>query len=119
MTMLFQHPDIREIVEAVREWLEQSYPVQDRPYDVRVAVNSLRIVEREIELSKDLEPREQARLESLGYTDVSAFALAIRNGNEDGRYRDVKAFCAASVLDRLKVNNPRYPDGVHIPESAE
>ena len=61
-------PSASELVEAVREFLERDiFPVVDgrAKYHTRVAMNVLKIVERELELSGDADLRERSGIEAL------------------------------------------------------
>lgn len=127
-------PDARELLEAVRGFLEeQVVPVLDgtRQFHARVAVNVLRIVARELELGDaslrlewrrlaDLldeptaeEPGDAAALRTAVHTLNATLAERIRAGDADREpwRRRVVAYLRASADDRLAIANPRYRDG--------
>lgn len=113
MTAPHDRPTIVELVEAVREYLEND--VLDKTegrvrFHARVAINVLGMVEREVRLGPEMALRHQYRLEELGYADEQELATAIRRGDLDERYRQVKAAIRESVEDKLRVANPDYLD---------
>jgi hypothetical protein len=99
-------PTARELVEAVREFLERDVlgATDGRvQFHVRVSVNALRMVERELARADDAgrTEREQQR----------ALAAAIRDGSLDDRLDEVRAEVRAAVRGKLLVANPSYlPD---------
>jgi hypothetical protein len=104
-------PTAKELLEAVREWLDRDViPATDGRlrFHARVASNVLGMVEREIELGPEQELRHRARLEQLGVADDAELAAAIRNREFDGRAEELRALLTESVLDKLAVANPRY-----------
>lgn len=104
-------PTSAELIEAVREWLERDVMSSAEGrlrFHARVAANVLATVERELAAGDELEAAHQARLESLGMSDDSEFARAIRDGELDDRFDEVRAVLRADVDDRLAVANPSY-----------
>ena len=101
-----------------------SYPPHDRPsaaelaeatngrvrFHTRVATNVLNIIERELRLGPAHAVAHAARLEALGMSDDGALAAAIRAGELDDRFDEVRAAVWASVRDKLAVANPEYDD---------
>lgn len=113
MTASHDAPTAAELVEAVREFLEQDVlgATEGRVrFHTRVAMNVLGQVQREIELGPELRDAHARRLADLGVADDVALAAAIRSGALDGRYDEVKAAVWDSVRDKLAVANPRYLD---------
>ena len=111
MTAPHDRPTNAELVEAVREFLERDVMAATEgrvQFHTRVAVNVLGMVEREIELGQAQADAHQARLDALGYEDDAALAAAIRSGDVDDRYAEVKAAVLDTVIDKLKVANPKY-----------
>ena len=111
MTAPHDRPTAAELVEAVREFLERD--VMDATegrirFHTRVAVNVLNMVQRELEVGSEQDAAHQERLRQLGFEDDAALAAAIRNGDLDDRYDDVKAVIEAAVDDKLAVANPKY-----------
>ena len=113
MSELHGRPTSEELVEAVREFLENDVMTSTEgriQFHTRVAVNVLGMVQREIEMGPGQEAAHRARLEALGFDDDTALADAIRNGDVDDRYEEIKAAVYDSVIDKLKVANPKYLD---------
>lgn len=110
MTMPHDVPTARELVEAVREWIEREAAGERPPnrFHARVATNVLATVERELELGPAQSRAHAARLEQLGVADDAALAAAIRDGSLDSRLAEVRALVWASVRDKLAVANPAY-----------
>jgi len=106
-------PSAVELLEAVREFLEGDVLAATSGrvrFHTRVAVNVLRMVERESELGAGQAQAHAARLRALGYADESALATAIRSGALDERWAEVKASVWQTVRDKLAVANPTYAD---------
>jgi len=110
---LHGRPTSEELVEAVREFLENDVMTSTEgriQFHTRVAVNVLGMVQRELELGPQQEAAHRARLDALGFEDETALADAIRNGDVDDRYDEIKAAVYDSVVDKLRVANPKYLD---------
>lgn len=114
MNMPHDVPTARELVEAVREWIERDASAGQPPnrFHARVAANVLAMVERELELGPVQARAHAARLEQLGVADDAELAAAIRDGALDARLPEVRSLVWASVRDKLAVANPRYLDRV-------
>ena len=113
MTPPHDVPTIEQMVEAVREWLERDVmPTTEGrlQFHARVAANMLAMVERELQLGPEQADAHQGRLATLGFADEAALAAAIRSGDLDDRYEEVRAAVLATVCDKLAVANPRYLD---------
>ena len=113
MTPPHDVPTIEQMVEAVREWLERDVmPTTEGrlQFHARVAANMLAMVERELQLGSEQADAHERRLATLGYADEAALAAAIRSGDLDDRYEEVRAAVLATVCDKLAVANPRYLD---------
>ena len=112
MSALHDRPTAQELTEAVREFLEgEVLPGGSPPgsFHLRVAVNALRVVERELAQGGRDEERHAARLAGLGYTDDRALDAALRSGRVPAdELASVRAAVLASVEDKLRVANPRY-----------
>jgi aminoglycoside phosphotransferase (APT) family kinase protein len=108
---LHDRPTLAELVEAVREWVDDDVRTGTEgrlSFHARVATNALRMVEREIALEPDLTDAHGARLASLGCTDDRELAARIRSGDLDERSVEVRGLVAASVHDKLLVANPGW-----------
>lgn len=125
-----ERPTAAELVEAVREFLERD--VADRlegrvAFHVRVAINALGIVERELAGGAALDAAEQARLVALLSDDGDleslrrGLAAAIRAGDLDSRRTELLEALRATTTERLAVTNPRYlgPDRSGGPDRSE
>ncbi len=83
MSELHGRPTAQELVEAVRELLENQVLGGGAPagaFHVRVAVNALKVVERELAVGGQDVRRHQERLAGLGFRDDAALARALRRG---------------------------------------
>ena len=113
MTGPHDAPDARQLVEAVREWLEQDVLAASEGrlrFHTRVAINMLAIVEREIELGPVQAAAHRARLDQLGGADDAELAAAIRRGDFDRSADELRVLLRATTDDKLAVANPRYLD---------
>ncbi|MEA3076398.1 MAG: hypothetical protein QOF60_1306 [Actinomycetota bacterium] len=104
-------PTKAELIEAVREFIERD--VMDATegrvnFHARVAVNVLRMVERELELGGEQAAAHRQGLEELGVADERALAEAIKDGTLDDRAGEVRAFVTETVRAKLDVANPDY-----------
>ena len=107
---LHDRPTAIELVEAVREFLERDVMGATEArvqFHTRVAINALNIVQRELEHPELVEAHED-RLRALGFASDAELAAAIRRGDLDDRYAEVKAAIKASVDDKLRIANPKY-----------
>jgi len=110
---LHGRPTSEELVEAVREFLEHDVmeATEGRiQFHTRVAVNVLGMVQREIELGPAQEATHHERLDALGFDSDTDLAAAIRRGDIDDRYDEIKSAVYDSVIDKLRVANPKYLD---------
>ena len=111
MTAPHDPPSAAQLVEAVREYLERD--VLDATdgrirFHARVAINALSMVEREMALGPAQAVEHRARLDGLGFPDDVGLAGAIRRGELDGRYAEVKEALVTMVGDKLAVASPDY-----------
>ena len=113
MSELHGRPTSEELVEAVREFLE--HDVMEATdgriqFHTRVAINVLGMVQREIELGPAQEAAHRERLDTLGFESDADLAAVIRRGDIDDRYDEIKSAVYDSVVDKLRVANPKYLD---------
>ncbi|MEV5570046.1 DUF6285 domain-containing protein [Spirillospora sp. NPDC052269] len=104
-------PGPGELVAAVREFLERDVlaGLDGRTrFHALVAINTLGIVERELELGPGHAEDHRARLRDLGFPDDAALAAAIRDGDLDHRHVEVRDALTAMVRDKLTVTDPRH-----------
>jgi hypothetical protein len=113
-------PTAAELVEAVREWIERDLlgTAQGRTqFQARVAVTALSMVERELALGDELAIRHQQRLAELGCADEAELAAKIRAGDFDDRLTEVRELVRQSVVDKLRVANPKYLNADDAPSA--
>ena len=111
MSAPHDRPTTAELVESVREWLERDVmpAVEGRlQFHTRVAVNSLDIVLREMELGSGQEKVHVERLAALGHSDDVSLAAAIRAGDHDTDLAGLLRALRPSVEDKVRVANPRH-----------
>ena len=111
MTEPHDLPTAAQLVEAVREFLERDVMASTEgrvQFHVRVAVNALNMVQRELELGPAQTAAHRDRLARLGVADEAAFAAAIRSGALDDRRAEVVDALRETVRAKLEVANPRY-----------
>ena len=130
MTAPHDRPDVVELVEAVREFLEADVmPATEGRvrFHARIAANVLRIVERELALGPTQSLDHAAALASLGMGSDADLAEAIRAGQLDDRMAEVLEVVRQAVDAKLAVANPTYattvddsppPKSSHTPDSV-
>ena len=77
-------------------------------FHARVAVNALRIVERQLTLGPGHEQLHAAGLAELGCADDAELTARIRAGELDGDAAHVRHVVARSVRAKLEVSNPSW-----------
>lgn len=106
-------PTAGELVEAVREFLEKDVmnATEGRvQFHARVAVNVLKMVERELALGTEQADAHATRLAALGVASEQELSDAIASGALDERLPEVVAVVRATVADKLAVANPKYAE---------
>jgi hypothetical protein len=107
-------PTLAQLVEAVREFVEHDLSAIGGAGDARlrfharVAVNVLRMVERELALGPRQAAEHAERLIRLGAADDSDLARGIRDGRYDGRIDELLGELREAVRAKLEVANPPY-----------
>ena len=105
-------PSTAELVAAVRVFLEGDIGTDSwSRYQLRVATNILRMVEREMALGPAHAAAHAAALARLGMTDEADLAQAIRVGQLDDRLDEVVAVVRETVAAKLEVASPGYMGG--------
>lgn len=107
---LYGSPTAAELVESVVEFLEKDVAgalTGRTRFHMRVAVNALNIVRRQLELSSDNARLSEAALASLGVSSERELADAIRSGALEDGYK-LRGVLRTLVTARLQVNNPTY-----------
>jgi hypothetical protein len=98
-------------VAAVREFLERDVmPATEGrvQFHTRVAVNALRMVERELTEGPLIAAEHRARLQVMGFADDGELAAAIRAGAMDEGWDEVTTAVYHAVVGKLRVANPDY-----------
>ena len=111
MTAPHDRPTASELLESIREWLERDVlsSVEGRlQFHTRVAINSMNIVLRELELGNEQEARYTEVLSQLSVSSDAELAKRIRNGDYDAKLLDVLQALKPVVEDKVRVANPTY-----------
>lgn len=118
--MAQDRPTASELLLAIVDLLrEEVTPVLDKAeprlgFQMRVAANSLAILERETRLGPEADARELARLEALLGRDGTLadlnreLARQLRAGDRDERDPALMAHLEATVADKIAIANPRW-----------
>lgn len=127
--MLDERPTAAELIAAVADFIEQKAAPQldaHTAFHAKVAVNALRIVQREVErelragqAGSSADAAELARLRALCATDdgveatVAALNRELCDRIADGRIpadgAALRQHLMQSVLERMAVDSPKYP----------
>jgi len=106
-------PSGAELAEAVREWVTTDVAEATSGrlrFHTRVAANVLATIERELRLGPALAAAHRRRLDVLGFADDAALAAAVRAGELDDRFEEVRQAAWSAVRDKLAVAHPGYDD---------
>mgnify|MGYP003348397928 CR=1 FL=1 len=118
--MAQDRPTASEFLTAIIDFLrEEATPALDKTeprlgFQMRVAVNSLAILEREGRLGPAADTRELARLKTLlgrdGALEVLNRELArqLRAGTRDETDATLMAHLDATIADKIAIANPRW-----------
>lgn len=118
--MAQDRPTMAELLAAVADFLrEEAVPALDRSgpglgFQMRVAANSLAILEREARLGPSADRREHERLVKLLGHDGSLDALnrelarQLRTGERDESDTALMAHLEATITDKIAIANPRW-----------
>ena len=113
-------PSAAELLSAIADFLrEEATPALEQrapglAFQMRVAVNSLAILEREARLAPAADQREHARLcRLLGREGTleelnRALAQALRSGQRDERDAALMAHLDATIADKIAIANPKW-----------
>ena len=111
MTAPHDRPTASELVQAVREWMEQDLSKGIEPrltFHLRVAMNMLDIVDRELQLGAPMEERHAEVLRELGVKDDVELSQKIRQGDFDADVASLVATLRPVIEDKVRVANPKY-----------
>ncbi len=118
--MAQDRPTAGELLAAIADFLrEEATPALDKAeprlgFQMRVAVNSLAILEREARLGPTADAAEQARLAKLlgrhGTLDELNRDLArqLRTGTRDERDPALMEHLDATIADKIAIANPKW-----------
>lgn len=118
--MAQDRPTAAELLSAIADLLrEEVTPVLDKieprlGFQMRVAVNSLAILEREARLGPAADASERERLVKLLNRDGSVdelnreLARQLRAGDRDERDEALMAHLEATVSDKIAIANPKW-----------
>ncbi|MFI4998970.1 MAG: DUF6285 domain-containing protein [Reyranellales bacterium] len=118
--MAQDRPTASEFLAAIADFLrEEATPALDRTdprlgFQMRVAANSLAILEREARLGPAADAREQARLVKLLGRDGTLdelnrdLARQLRAGQRDERDSALMAHLEATTADKIAIANPKW-----------
>jgi hypothetical protein len=111
-------PSAAELLAAIRDFLEREVqPTLDARtgFHLRVAINSLAILEREATLGPQADADELVRLRKLlgrsdgNLADLNAeLARRLREGRLDEQDSALMAHLEATIRDKMTIANPRY-----------
>lgn len=120
--MLAERPTAAELIAAVADFLEKKAAPQldaHTGFHAKVAVNALRIVERELQQGEQAVADEKARLLALAGSNIAAdtslgalnaaLCAQIESGTLATDDPVLRAHLLKSVLARLAIDNPKYP----------
>ena len=104
-------PDALELIEAVREFLDDE--VKDAvhgqlAFHVRVAANALAISLRELKAAPNHQRVHASRLAQFDCSDDAGLAAAILRGELDERYDELRVVLRSMARDKINITNPRY-----------
>jgi hypothetical protein len=118
--MAQDRPTASELLAAIADLLrEEVMPVLDKAdpglgFQMRVAANSLAILEREARLGPAADRRERERLVMLLGRDASLddlnreLARQLRSGERDERDAALMAHLDATIADKIAIANPKW-----------
>jgi|HubBroStandDraft_6_1064221.scaffolds.fasta_scaffold52170_4 hypothetical protein len=120
LIMAQDRPTASELLAAIADFLrEEAMPVLDRAepplgFQMRVAVNSLAILEREARLGPAADARERDRLVRLLGHDGTLEALnrelagELRSGARNEHDGALMAHLEATIADKIAIANPKW-----------
>ena len=120
-------PSMRELVEAVRAFLEQKAMPELKGHTAfhgRVAANALAIVARQLERGAEADAEELERLRALLGRDGSleelnrALCHAIRDGNLDIARPELQQHLERTARAKIEIDQPSY-SGLRIAREGD
>ncbi len=104
-------PTAAELVEAVQEYIDGDVRKNaggSTAFHGRVASNVLAMVRRELDFGPAMAAEQVGRLGSLGVGSEADLVSAIQDGRFDDRTDELHRVVAETVVDKLRVANPRH-----------
>ena len=104
-------PSAIELIESVREWLEQDVlpAVSGRlVFPTRVAMNSLDIVKRELETADDVNSVHADVLRGVNVTSDRELSERIKSGDFDEDLLGLLNIVAPVIENKVRVSNPKH-----------
>lgn len=115
-------PNAVELVDIVAEFLRDEileHVDGQLAFHVRVAINALGIVDRELRFGPDHAAAHSDRLAVLDCVDDTELAERIRSGHLDDRYAEVAQVVRALTWEKISVMNPKYVNPYNTPDARE
>ncbi|HEX2887247.1 DUF6285 domain-containing protein [Vineibacter terrae] len=115
--MAQDRPHAPELLRAIREFLASDVlpRLEGRTqFHLKVAINSLAILEREAASGADADARELQRLQALLGRDGTLAELNaqlahdLRNGRRDETDAALMAHLRATIADKIAISNPKW-----------
>jgi hypothetical protein len=119
---MFDQPSSAQLTRAIRDFLKDRVSPQlsgHDAYTLRVAINSLGIVSRELEDRSRYEENEKARLEKILQTEADIEQLNLllceKIRSEEFTLSDKPVFqhIKQTAIDQVKLDQPRYSGLLH------
>jgi hypothetical protein len=112
VTDVHSYPSAGELLDATIAFLADVLAptvAAEQAFHLRVAVNALRIVRRELDFGAEDEAAHRDRLAALGFADDAELAGAQRAGQVPAQLlAQVRSALLADAQARLRVANPRF-----------
>lgn len=117
--LLEERPTATELLDAVRAHLDEEVAPElegAAAFHLRVASNALAIVAREVRYGPEADRQARARLRALGIHGGERELAARLRDDDLTPSPEVLAAVRASVVDRLRIANPRWLEPPDTPE---
>src|SRR5690606_12840342 len=117
--LLEERPTATELLDAVRAHLDEEVAPElegAAAFHLRVASNALAIVAREVRYGPEADRQARARLRALGIHGGEGELAARLRDDDLTPSPEVLAAVRASVVDRLRIANPRWLEPPDTPE---
>jgi hypothetical protein len=124
---MMDQPSLRELLDAVREFLEKKAMPELKghtAFHARVAANALAVASRQLEHGADAEREELARLQALLGQNGTLEELnrvlchAIRSGNIDPCSPELQHHLEQTTRAKIKIDQPGY-SGLRIAQERD